>query len=602
MSYKKIKSKKAQIFNYALALITFSLLLYAFFALTSRSSDLRDIKIGASSYEIISNQQKNQKSLFYTQQLIQQSQEEIINELFEDAGFYLASPCGSYYGYNLLNNQYKECFPNYADGFAAQINRKLNTLTNNPSWVSDITEYSDLGTILNDVFDSPELSKQPEYFVSVVNEGKSVLLLPKKSKIYSSSVPGIYGGTEIKSEYLSTNKVDLDYNLNILSDTISESKDLIATCTPTYNNLLCIYNWLANNPEWEYKIPPSLLSGYYGSIDQNKHLFVVNKNNLEIKFVLYIESDPTQPNNYPTRVIPAGTQFTFPDSNGNTHTLTVNNINTNQQTASITINSEPIDLELSLNQEEVLDITGDGTYDIYLILDEIGGDENITLTFVVFEKPKEFIYLLGDLVNSQSSSQNPQTNPLIFGFDDSDPISLSLNIIKEMEGFDNDLRPLDEVSHPYICPAGKLTVGYGHVIISGEDYNGGLTEPQASALLLQELSEDYYPQMLNHLESKGLTEEDFTNNQLAAILSFVYNLGVGTIDTASWPQKFKENKVTDAEISWKAHHNANSCPLPGLVRRRFMEWQLFQTGSYIAQPEGWQEYYNAELTSKPECS
>ena len=53
-----------------------------------------------------------------------------------------------------------------------------------------------------------------------------------------------------------------------------------------------------------------------------------------------------------------------------------------------------------------------------------------------------------------------------------------LDLIRHFESF----RPT-----VYLCPAGYPTVGYGHVVLLGEDFSEGLTEAQATALLAKDV-------------------------------------------------------------------------------------------------------------------
>lgn len=89
------------------------------------------------------------------------------------------------------------------------------------------------------------------------------------------------------------------------------------------------------------------------------------------------------------------------------------------------------------------------------------------------------------------------------------------NLIKEFEG----LR-----LHTYKCPADRWTIGYGHTAdVSANDV---ITEAQAISLLYQDVAES--ERAVNKYVHVPLTQ-----NQFDALVSFVFNLGVGSFRTST---------------------------------------------------------------------
>jgi lysozyme len=86
-----------------------------------------------------------------------------------------------------------------------------------------------------------------------------------------------------------------------------------------------------------------------------------------------------------------------------------------------------------------------------------------------------------------------------------------LEFIKKYEGFQ---------SKPYFCPAGKSTIGYGHVISSREQFNTAITEKDADRILLNDL------EVTETTIAKGVTAP-LTQGQYDALVSLVYNWGGG---------------------------------------------------------------------------
>lgn len=148
--------------------------------------------------------------------------------------------------------------------------------------------------------------------------------------------------------------------------------------------------------------------------------------------------------------------------------------------------------------------------------------------------------------------------------------AVGLALIKQEERF---------MARRYLCPAGKPTIGYGHVIVAGEErYNTAvLTEAQASALLQQDVDKKYGA----HVASR--VHRDVTQNQFDALVSFCFNIGTGGFDQSSVlalanagatsPDVLKRafglwNKVTNPNTKVKEVNK-------GLVARRAREAALY---------------------------
>jgi lysozyme len=87
-----------------------------------------------------------------------------------------------------------------------------------------------------------------------------------------------------------------------------------------------------------------------------------------------------------------------------------------------------------------------------------------------------------------------------------------LEFIKKYEGFQ---------AKPYLCPAGKLTIGYGHVISSRERFNSPITEKDADRIIGNDLK------FTETTIAKGVTVP-LTQGQYDALVSLVYNWGGGS--------------------------------------------------------------------------
>jgi lysozyme len=99
---------------------------------------------------------------------------------------------------------------------------------------------------------------------------------------------------------------------------------------------------------------------------------------------------------------------------------------------------------------------------------------------------------------------------------------------------------------PYLCPAGKLTIGYGHNL----DDNG-ITEEQADMLLDYDIGKAYND--LNRIFGEFADSIDnISDNRYAALLDMMFNLGmpkflkfekmITAIKQGDWPKAADELK------------------------------------------------------------
>ena len=136
-------------------------------------------------------------------------------------------------------------------------------------------------------------------------------------------------------------------------------------------------------------------------------------------------------------------------------------------------------------------------------------------------------------------------------------ITRTIALIKKYEGFS---------SKAYRCPAGILTIGYGH--ISGVKEGDTVTQEQAESLLYDDLA-PVYIKVASYDEKYHWTENEF-----CALLSFGYNLGVNSIDQLTAQGTRSKAEIADAILKYKY---ANGKILTGLVNRRQEERALFIT-------------------------
>jgi lysozyme len=138
-----------------------------------------------------------------------------------------------------------------------------------------------------------------------------------------------------------------------------------------------------------------------------------------------------------------------------------------------------------------------------------------------------------------------------------------LNLIKRWEGC---------VLHPYICPAGKRTIGVGHVILRDEDLDRTITEDEAMEILAKDVAR-FEAGIRENLEV------ELSQNQFDALVSFTFNVGVGglkgtKIQRACNAGEF--DKVPELLLEWcKFKVNGEVRENIGLKNRRRSEGELF---------------------------
>lgn len=132
-----------------------------------------------------------------------------------------------------------------------------------------------------------------------------------------------------------------------------------------------------------------------------------------------------------------------------------------------------------------------------------------------------------------------------------------LDLIKEYEGF----KP-----KAYLCPGKVWTIGYGTT--KGVKPGDTITKEQAEERLKQDIKES--AQVIEKLVKVNLTD-----NQFAALVSFVYNVGQGNFRKSSLLKKLNMGWYETVPIELNKWNRDNGEVLGGLARRRAAEGRLF---------------------------
>jgi lysozyme len=142
-------------------------------------------------------------------------------------------------------------------------------------------------------------------------------------------------------------------------------------------------------------------------------------------------------------------------------------------------------------------------------------------------------------------------------------VEVAAALARRFEGF---------IPHPYLCPAGVPTIGYGATF-----YEDGravkLTDPpitreRGEALLLWGVRTIYLPAVLR------LCPAVDTPERLAALIDFTFNLGAGSLRASTLRRKVNAGDWDGAKVQIMRWVMGGGRVLRGLVRRREAERAL----------------------------
>ena len=138
-----------------------------------------------------------------------------------------------------------------------------------------------------------------------------------------------------------------------------------------------------------------------------------------------------------------------------------------------------------------------------------------------------------------------------------------INLIKQYEGYR---------TVPYRCPAGLVTVGYGHVLGNGvtlsESDNRKFTIGEIDELLRTDLAR-FERGVLRYCTVH------LSQSQFDACVSWAYNLGLGRLQRSTLRQKLNRQDYEGASKELLKYDKVNGKALKGLTRRRQAEYRLF---------------------------
>lgn len=118
----------------------------------------------------------------------------------------------------------------------------------------------------------------------------------------------------------------------------------------------------------------------------------------------------------------------------------------------------------------------------------------------------------------------------------------------------------------YLCPANIPTIGYGRT--RGVKLGQTITQAQADAWLVEEYDEF-------EAGVRKLVKVPLTANQLGALTSFAYNLGLGNLKSSTLLKLLNARDYDGAAAQFARWNKAAGRVLAGLTKRRAAEVALF---------------------------
>lgn len=120
----------------------------------------------------------------------------------------------------------------------------------------------------------------------------------------------------------------------------------------------------------------------------------------------------------------------------------------------------------------------------------------------------------------------------------------------------------------YKCVAGRLTIGYGHTGPEAKD-KAEITEAKAEELLMRDVANA-------EKEVLKLVKGELTDNELGALVSFVFNLGATAFSKSTLLKKLNSGSKKEAAQEFDKWVYADGKKQPGLIARRAEERKLFE--------------------------
>lgn len=118
----------------------------------------------------------------------------------------------------------------------------------------------------------------------------------------------------------------------------------------------------------------------------------------------------------------------------------------------------------------------------------------------------------------------------------------------------------------YLCPAKRWTLGWGTT--RGVQEGDTVTLEEAEQMLEEDLRS-------TELFVEKAVKVQLRQNELDALVSLVYNIGIGNFRTSTLLKQLNQGNIDLAAMEFERWNKGGGMTLPGLTRRRRAEKELF---------------------------
>jgi len=125
----------------------------------------------------------------------------------------------------------------------------------------------------------------------------------------------------------------------------------------------------------------------------------------------------------------------------------------------------------------------------------------------------------------------------------------------------------------YLCPAKVWTIGYGHTSSAGEPSvvpGMKITRPKATQILKSDL--DKFERGV-----EGLVKVELEQNQFDVLVSFAFNCGLGALKKSTLLKRVNAGRFDAVPAELMKWTRGGGKVLPGLVRRRRAECEMWRS-------------------------
>lgn len=147
-----------------------------------------------------------------------------------------------------------------------------------------------------------------------------------------------------------------------------------------------------------------------------------------------------------------------------------------------------------------------------------------------------------------------------------------------VRSFEGCLHPTDVTKtlfRPYVCPAGVLTVGWGHTNVNGRKFTSRdvWTKGECDAEFRADMR-------VFEAAVKRRVKVELTQNQFDALVSFTYNCGESNLARSTLLRRVNAGQFDQAADEFAKWNRGGGRVLAGLTRRRAAEAALFREGAH----------------------